>query len=170
MRVQLAPKSTFLAALAVAAGGFLSAQTRAPEDQPKYRIQGAEVRLPSENRTSAAELIGIERGDSDFRARTPVLAGRAAPAKVDVDALRQRRLATYGDTAALPSAPAGESTPVDMTGAVDLMAPSLDPQASVRLRLQSFRIVTMSIGALLLGVAIVITMRLRRSDRQRAPA
>lgn len=170
MRSCHAPKRTILAALAFAAGGLLSAQSPKTADElPKHHLHGTEVRLPSELRTGAPELVGLERGSSGFRDRTPVLAGRASPVKVDVEQLRQRRLATYGDAAAMPST-AVEPGPVVMAGAVDLMAPSLDPQASVRLRLQSFRIVTMSIGAALLGLAIVITMRLRRSDRQLSPA
>lgn len=163
MRDHQGPQFALLISLLPAVVGLLPAQSPATgDDQPKYYVRGGEARLPSEMRSTDVELIGIERGSS-LRARTPVLAGTAAVVRVDREELRQRRLQTYGDAASAPAAPVGETAPVAMHA--DLTAPSVDPQANVRLRLQNFRIVTMSIGAALLALAIVLVWSARRSAR-----
>ena len=148
--------------------GSLAAQAgEEPAEPPKYYIRGVEARMPSETRSSEVDLIGLEESGNGFRDRTPMLEGGARLAKVDRDELRDQRLSAYGTP---PSAVGPDEGPAVAPAAqpVDLMAAGADRQADVRRRLDNFRFVTITIGGLLLAVAVVIVMRSRGVGRQRA--
>ena len=96
------------------AAAALDAQQRQRDaGMPKCYLRGVEVRVPSEMRDSAPELLGLEEAGIDFRARTPALAeGELMPTVVDPVALREQRLAAFATPwasfgAASASAPVG---------------------------------------------------------------
>lgn len=149
--------------------GSLAAQAaEEPAEPPKYYIRGVEARMPSETRSSEVDLVGLEEGDNDFRGRTPMLEGGARLAEVDRDELRDRRLSAYGTPPSAVGPDEGPAVALPAAQPVDLTAAGADRQADVRRRLDNFRLVTMTIGGLLLAVAVVLVMRSRGVGRRRA--
>lgn len=124
--------------------------------------------MPSETRSSEVDLVGLEEGGNGFRGRTPMLEGGSRLAKVDRDELRDRRLSAYGTPPSAVGPDEGPAVALPAAQPVDLMAAGADRQADVRRRLDNFRFVTMTIGGLLLAVAVVIVMRSRGVGRRRA--
>jgi len=97
------------ALVALTLAGGASAQFKSAKlDQQK---RATEQVLTERNRETmhpggALEVVGVEQGDNEIRSRTPALerSDRAA-AQVDVDELRERRLAMYQSGARFHSAP-----------------------------------------------------------------
>jgi len=85
--------------------GFAHAQEQAsdapPERPPEFVSKEQQLVLAERERErmhpgDALALVGIDEGAPEFRAKTPSLARNSgAPAFVDVDALREQRLAMY---------------------------------------------------------------------------
>jgi hypothetical protein len=131
---------------------------------PKVFIHGAEARLPSDMRAAPVQLVGIEDGGNGFRHRTPFLAdGERRSAAVDVEKLRQRRLAVYPEPVDEdPAAPAAEvAENVEPVPEAAAPAPREAPR-DVRRSVAMFRTVTIGTAlAVLLGIGVLLLMRRR---------
>lgn len=96
---------------------------------PKCYLRGVEVRVPSEMRNTAPQLLGLEEAGIAFRDQTPALAvGDIAPKIIDPEQLRQQRLAAYerpwAPFGAPPSAARPGARPVPPNAAAKSAPPS----------------------------------------------
>lgn len=122
-------------------------QVQAERPSPKHYIRGTEVRMPSADRRAPLKLVGLEESGSDFRQRTPALAqGTLSSASLDPEALRQQRLVGYGAAAPIDLGPVEAPEPA-------VAPPRAEPVTPVAERLHSFRLVTVSVGLVLLSLA-----------------
>ncbi len=70
------------------------------EIEEALRVRGMPLRLVDELRENAPKLIGREEGGNGFRSRTPLFEkAKARGRKVDLEALRRRKLAMYEEGA-----------------------------------------------------------------------
>jgi hypothetical protein len=102
--------------------GLARAQEQAsdapPERPPEFVSKEQQLVLAERERErmhpgDALDLVGIDEGAPEFRAKTPSLErNSAAPAFVDLDALREQRLAMY-ETGAVSTRPLARLTDGD---------------------------------------------------------
>ncbi len=110
-------KKTFFATCLLSLGFFAGsawAQGKIPSTAPRgsqgeieesLRVRGMPLRLVEELRSEAPKLVGRNDGEDGFRSRTPLLnKAKGRGRKVDVEALRRRKIAMFEEGAVFTDA------------------------------------------------------------------